>query len=169
MDQKCRHGDLVYIANLPESTRHFQSNVRAIVIYSYADTYGGTDRTSYAVYIEGSGESAWYDEDHMVLLERGRSDLLDEWRSSAMATSAMKGDIDWIFAHGQEVIASPHRASIQALARCLGCYDLWGPLGEGVTYYRNAIVCLAAARPYLISGDKDGWLKLCADIVERNK
>ncbi|MDE2101666.1 MAG: hypothetical protein KGL39_30750, partial [Patescibacteria group bacterium] len=87
-------------------------------------------------------------------------DLLNEWEAAQEAEIRQKSDLDWIFANGSNVIAHPHGASVQALANCFGLTNLWGSNGEGMTYYSNMIGTLQAASPFLIAGDKNGWIEL---------
>lgn len=157
-----KNGDHVRIGEMPSFMSHFQGNCEAIILGSYADLYGGTDKAvvSYSVYIKGRGNCAWYYHDQLTLIEIGRTDLLEEWIREIETDDALKSDLDWIFSHGNEVIANPKQASLQALATSISCNNLWGENGEGITYAINAQAVLMIAYPFLIKGDKQGWLKL---------
>jgi hypothetical protein len=159
---KFTKGDHVRIGELPPHKSHFQGNCEAIVLGSYADNYGGNDKydIQYSVYIKGRGCCAWYNHSELTLIEAGKTDLLNEWILEIDTENEIKSDLDWIFSHGNEVLANPVHASLQALATCIGCTNLWGISGEGITYAMNAQAVLVMAYPYLTKGDKQGWLKL---------
>lgn len=161
MKQKYHHGDLVKI---PEHRPDYGDCV-AIVIGSYRDQYGGDDgdTPTYTLYVHEHGEVSWFDEATLVLIERGRSDLLAEWRAAAEALAKQRGDLDWIFSRGPEIVERGYGSSIAALAKCFGLNDLW-PSGEGWEWYENARLTMDLAKPFLRSGDKAGWLDFCAKL-----
>jgi hypothetical protein len=164
--QKFHNGDWVRVAkDLGPEMSHFPSDCEAIVVGSYADQYGGSNGTSYTLRLKDGGETSWYYESQLTLIEAGRIDKLKQWKDEAEAERKQKSDLDWIFANGPEVLKRPHGASIQALADCFGLTNLWGSRGEGFIYYENAMMTMAVARPYLESGDKDGWLAQCAGVM----
>ena len=157
--QKFNKGDHVRVAkNLGSSMSHFQNDCEAIVIGSYNDQYGGGNVKSYTIHIKDSGQVSWYEEHQLTLIEANRADLLDEWESKQEAERKEKSDLDWIFSHGKEVMERPHGASVQSLANCFGLDNLWGRNGEGITYYENTMGTLALAKPFLLAGDKNGWI-----------
>jgi hypothetical protein len=159
MGKLFRNGDFVHVAkDLGPSMSHFEADCDAIVIGSYADQYGGKDRDSYTIHIKGLGEVSWYYGHQLTLIKRGCLDKLREWEEEEEAEIKEKGDLDWIFANGKEVLADPHGASLDKLAECLGL-DLWGASGEGMDYYCNAMAVLQVAKKHLLKGDKEGWLK----------
>ena len=166
--QTFQRGDLVRIAkDLGPFMRHFEADVEAIVLGSYAEQYGGADRDSYTVHIRGRGAVSWYMANQLALVKRGRLDLLEAWEAERQAEIALKCDLDWIFAHGTDVLAKPHGASIAALARCFGLTDMWGPRGEGIDLHQNQHATLALAESFLLSGDKSGWLAHAGAIEPR--
>lgn len=78
--QKYAKGDHVQVAkDLGEHMSHFESNCEAIVMYTYYERYGGDDIDSYCLHIKNKGESSWYEEHQLTLIEKDRLDLLDEW------------------------------------------------------------------------------------------
>ena len=97
------------------------------------------------------------------MIEANRSELLEQGESDAKAEADMKSDLDWIFSHGKEVLEAPHGSTIAALAECFGLTNLWGSRGEGITYYTNAMKTMAAAEPFLKTGDKEGWLNAATE------
>lgn len=164
--QKYKKGDHVQIAkDLGQSMSHFKNDCEAIVIGSYDDQYGGGNTDSYTIHIKGAGETSWYYESQLELIEANRLDLLTQWEDEAKAEADMKSDLDWIFSHGKEVLKGAHGSTVAALAKCFGLTDLWGSRGEGITYYSNAIATIAMAEPFLIEGDKKGWLSHCETIT----
>lgn len=162
--QQFHKGDWVWVAkDLGASMSHFTADCEAIVIGSYADQYGGDDHEEYTLHIKGEGQCSWYYDGQLTLIEKGRLDKLKEWKALAETEHQEKGDLDWIFAHGEDVLKAPHAASIQALANCFGLTNLWGSRGEGITYYGNARRTLKLATPYLEAGNKAGWLAQCGE------
>ena len=163
MKQKFKKNDHVMIdKDLGPSMSHFTSGCEAIVLYSYHDEYGGGGRhkQDYGLYIRGQGSSAWYHEDQLTLIAHKAKSLKKKWKAEAKAEDKEKSDLDWIFAHGQEVIDNGYGGSIAALAATLGVDDLWGPSGEGFVYYQNAQTILLISSPFLKDGDKEGFLAL---------
>ena len=165
MEQKFKKGDHIQVADdLGSCMSHFRSGCEAIIIGSYADQYGGSNTDSYTIHIKGSGQTSWYEESQLTLIESNRIDLLEQWESEAKTESDQKGDIDWIFKNGSDVLKSTHGASAKTLAGCLGISNLWGANGEGFTYYSNLISVMNIAAPFLIESDKEGFLKVCDTI-----
>ena len=163
--QKFQKGDWVQVAkDLGPSMSHFTADCEAIVIGSYADQYGGSNRNSFTLHLKGRGQSSWYYGNQLTLIESGRKDKLRQWKATAKAEVKQKSDLDWIFANGPAVAEKPHGASIAALAKCFGLTNLWGRNGEGITYYSNAMGTLELAMPYLKAGDKAGWLAHCESL-----
>jgi hypothetical protein len=155
MGPKFNYGDLVWIRKY-EGEFIFPSDCEAIVIEA-----SGYNRVSYMLHVKGKGQSAWHNEEDLTLISRDQKKLLNQWISEEDEEERQKGDVDWIFAHGREVLVNPHGASIAALARCFGLTDLWGSRGEGIIYYENAHFTIQVARSFLEVGDKEGWLAQC--------
>jgi len=123
----------------------------------------------YALFIKGHGHCAWYHAHQLTLIESGRADILQAWESEILAETELKGNLDWIFANGPDVLKSAHGASVQALANSLYFQDLWGSHGEGFTYYSNALTILSLASPFLLAKDLEGWLKFCSRVHEARR
>ena len=99
--QKFHKGDWVQVAkNLGSHMSHFTADCEAIVIGSYADQYGGENSKSYTLHLKGCGETSWYKEQQLTLMEGGRLDKLKHWEDEKEAECKQKGDLDWIFANG---------------------------------------------------------------------
>ena len=163
--QKFQKGDLVQIAkDLGQNMSHFTSDCRAIVGYSYADKFGGDNTDSYNLNFEGGGSSSWYYESQLTLIKKDQLSLLSQWEKRKEEEAAQKSDLDWIFNNGKKVLEKAHGSSIKALAECFGLIDLWGPHGEGITYYENASITLNLAKPFLVKNDKEGWIKFCSKL-----
>ena len=163
--QKFNKGDHVMVAkDLGKSMSHFDNDCEAIVMYTYAEKYWGYGHKSYCLHIKGRGQSSWYYEQQLELIEANRLDLLEKWEREAKEEADMKSDLDWIFAHGKEVLEGAHGDTVSALAKCFGLTDLWGSRGEGITYYSNAMTTLAMAKPFLEAGDKEDWINHCKTI-----
>lgn len=157
--QKFNKGDKVKIADdLGSSMSHFQSGMEAIVIGSYKDQFGGSNTDSYTIHIQGQGETSWYHEHQMELIEKSCYEELNEWEDYLKNKGDIESNIDWIFKNGSDVSTNPSGYSLQALFNCLCKGSLWGSRGEGVDYYANARAVLYLAKPFLETCDKQGWL-----------
>jgi len=166
MKQKFHNGDLVRISkDLGATMKHFTNDCEAIVIGSYDEQYGSgnAETHEYSLHLKGRGHCSWYHEDQLTLIETGRRDLMDEWKAAEEREATEKGDLDWIFSHGDEVLKSAHGATLATLGACLGCDNLWGSRGEGITYYSNAMRILEIAGPFLRIGDRALWDEYCRD------
>ena len=140
--QKFRLGDLVRVAkDLGSSRSHFTSDCDAIVVGSYADQFGGSDVESYTLMLlpEG-GRCSWYYEEELTLIEKGFAHtILDVAEKKLREESSLV----WIKNNWTEFKKEPNSIGLQKLASFLGCYGLWGPQGEGITYYANACAIIS--------------------------
>jgi len=160
--QKFQRHDLVHIdKEMPSWMSHFTSDKDAIVLYSNRERGGGSSENDpeYALYIEGKGFSAWYNECQLTLIVTQQKKLKKKWKAKAEKEQQEKSDLDWIFANGDAVLKKGFSASVSSLAKCFGLSSLWGASGEGLTHYLNTLQTLALAEPYLVAKDKEGWLK----------
>lgn len=163
--QKFPKGALVRIAkDLGSSMSHFTADADAIVLGSYAEQYGGSDTKSYTLHLKGRGSSSWYYEHQLTLISLDQEALLEQWKSEEELRAKQQSDLDWIFRHATEVLNSASGATVGSLAQCMGITNLWGSRGEGITYYHNALAVLSYAKPFLLAGDKAGWLSFCEEI-----
>ncbi len=145
--------DLVHIKkDLPSYMDHFEKDTDAIVTYCDADNY--------TLYIKGRGETSWYNSDNVIFIKHDAKDVLEAWKKEIEIEQIQKSDLDWIFSHGEEVIKNPSGYSLQALATSIGLGSLWGNNGEGITYYTRSMQIYQLAKPFLIAGNKEGWLSL---------
>ena len=154
-------GDLVHInKEMPSCMSHFTCDEDAIVIkYYHNECQKGNDwEHSYSLFIKGHGETSWYHDSNLKLIKHNQMPLLAKWKAKKKAEEKQKSNLDWIFKNGKDVLKSVHGATVSALAKCLGCSNLWGLHGEGFVYYQNAIDVLAMAAPFLIKSDKLGWI-----------
>lgn len=80
MTQKFFKGDLVQIGEMPKYMSHFTGNCKAIVIATYAEQFSSSsarDHKQYTLHVlPKEGESSWYEEDQLTLIEPNRFDLL---------------------------------------------------------------------------------------------
>ena len=166
--QKYHKGDLVRVAkDLGALMAHFPSDRDAIVEHSYNDEYGGGEEQShdYCVYFKGEGGVSWYKEHQLELLEPNRLDLLKTWEDEVNAENTQKSDLDWIFENGKDIVSAfpgYHGSTTSALGKCIGIDNMWGSHGEGFVFHENSIRVLRLVEPFLITGDKQGWLDFCA-------
>jgi len=162
MMQKFHRYDHVQLAkDLGESMSHFKKDTDAIVLGSYRDHYGHGATDNYVLYVNGCGESSWYKECQLTLIDKNGKELLQKWEDAAEKKCKIESDLDWIFENGPAVLSKTSGNTIEALASCLGITELWGSRGEGITYYCNAMDILKLAKPYLEKHDKEGWLSFC--------
>lgn len=146
--------------DLGPSMPHFPRDKRAIVMGSYYEQYGGGSqgKKDYTLYVEGEGRSSWYHEHQLTLLQEDGKTLLKQWEQEAREEKHLHSDLDWIFSHGEAVLESASGYTVEALASKLGKKNLWGNNGEGITYYCNANVVMEVCKPFLLKGDKEGFL-----------
>jgi hypothetical protein len=164
--QKFQYGDLVRIAkDLGPYMRHFTSDVEAIVIYSYADKFGGDDHQNYCVNIKDKGEVSWYEEHQLELIKSNQIDLLEKWQCEHEQSISKYSDIDWIFQNGKKVIEKYHGATAKALGRILGIQNMYGPSGEGFVFMQNAQMIMSVSRPYLEKNDKAGFIDMAKNCT----
>lgn len=157
--QKFHKWDLVQVANdLGPMMSHFTGDCRAIVIEVSDGDYG--------LFLEGEGECWWYEEDQLILIKKKQEALLEKWKKAEEDEAELQGNLDWIFEHGEDVIANGYPYSVEALAVTLGCDNLWGDKGEGFTYYQNARGVLDLALPFLETGDQGSWLSFASAYVQ---
>ena len=92
MKQQFFLGDLVHITkDLPKSMSHFECDQPAIVLYSYAEKFGGDDVENFSVFlIESQNEVCWYHPENLTLIESDRADLLPDNHASKRAWKAKK-------------------------------------------------------------------------------
>lgn len=158
MKQKFVKGDMVRVASdLGPMRSHFQGDCDAIVIGSYADQYGGSNRDSYTLHIKGGGRTSWYYEKDLTLIAHNRLALLDQWQREADEIRRLHSDLYWIFDNPDALTSS----SVVALAECFGLNDLWGPQGEGFVWVSNANYTMSVAKPFLDRRDLEGWVAFC--------
>lgn len=157
--QKFKKGDLVQVADdLGPMMSHFTSGCRAIVIERSGGDYG--------LFLEGHGECWWYHTEQLTLIKKNSMALLKKWEKAEQDEDELKGSLDWIFEHGKQVIEYTHGASVATLAKNLGCHNLWGNNGEGMTYYANSMAVMQMAKPFLETGDKDSWLSFAKEFIK---
>ena len=67
--QQFPNGSRVYIIkDLGISMSHFESDVGATVVHTYAHAFGGDDVTSYCLDVDGYGEISWYKECQLIAI-----------------------------------------------------------------------------------------------------
>ena len=167
-EQKFQRGDRVRVVkDLGPPTTHSNGDCEAIIIGSYADQFGrGSTISRYSIFIKGEGEHAWYEDWQLELLEERRFDLLDEWEKRLGDERRRVSNLDWIFKNGREVLSKGYGASIQGLANCISPdFNLWGSRGEGFVYFHNCQAIIEYARPFLLDGDKQGWIELAPTLL----
>jgi len=171
---KFRIGDLVHINKvMPSTMSHFTCDKDAIVVeYSHNECQKGSDwEHSYSLFIKGGGSHSWYHDSNLKLIKHDQSALLEKWKNEIEKEKKQKSNLNWIFKNGSSVLKRAHGATISALAKCLGCFNLWGSHGEGFVYHQNAMSVLLIAKPFLEKADKAGWLAFAEEYktARRNK
>lgn len=170
MKQKYKEYSLVKVADdLGPHMSHFKSGVEAVVLYTYASRYGGSNNESYGLYLKGSGETAWYYENQLTLIDEDGKKYLALWREEENTRKERESNLDWIFENGPEILDKLSGYSAQALADSMNLGSLWGFRGEGIDYYYNYQIIMAVAKPYLEKQDIEGWLSLAEEVKNRAK
>jgi len=97
-EQKFKRGNLVHIAkDLGSMMSHFESDKDAIIVGSYADQYGGSKTDSYTVmFPDTGGESSWYMEPQLTLIDEGGEHLFEEAKKNRERISKQNTDINYI-------------------------------------------------------------------------
>ena len=115
----------------------------------------------YGLFVRGNGECAWFEENDLELVGRNARKLLARWERELDERIGRESDLDWIFQQAKEHGPSWEipNASIVALHNCLSSGDMCGRCGEGLVWLLNAVATLNLAKPFLVSGDKVGWLE----------
>lgn len=148
--------------------------IEGIVVGSYADQFGGDSehsRSTYTLDLAQSGEVSWFDQEQLTLIESGRLDLMGQWKATRDHLAAERGNLDWIFTHGEDVLNHKYSASIHTLAACLEITVdmLWGRNGEGIVYYERSMTVLHMAAKFLQHGDRAGWIAHCDSRIKEAK
>jgi hypothetical protein len=162
--------DHVRIKNLSGGCMsHFPHSTDAIVMYTYADRYGGNDRDNMCLFVNGHGETSWYKPCNIELIDNDRKDLLDKWKKDEEETVKRESDLDWIFKHGKEIAkGNGYTGTVaETLYRCITSISIWGPSGEGYVFYMNALRVHEVAKPFLEKGDKAGWLRFIEEMKQK--
>lgn len=145
----------------PMYSHHSGAGQLALIKGSYKDIFGYGDTNVYSIFLEKIGETSWYSESDMKLIESNREDLYLKWNQVLEDKYKEQSDLDWIFANPETVIKNRPFASIQSLSDCFDGGNIWGPKGEGVSLFYNIQKVLIHAGPFLLTGNKQGWLDLC--------
>jgi len=98
MMQKFHRYDHVQIAkDLGESMSHFKKDTDAIVLGSYRDHYGHGATDNYVLYVNGCGESSWYKECQLTLIDKNGKELLQKWEDAAEKGGLVTPDLKKVF------------------------------------------------------------------------
>lgn len=165
-EQKFAINDLVRIAkDSGDFTNHnVPSDCEAVIARLFKELYKGEATSSLYMCITKEGETAWYEEKHLTLISHDRQDIRTQWEDNLKEHRKHMSDLDWIFSHGKEVInrSTYDVVSVLALAKCLNINekDLLGG-GEAFAFLGNVTNIMITAVPYLLKGDKEGWLEFC--------
>lgn len=132
----------------------------ADAIVEEADESKNGRPNTYALFVKDHGSCAWFDEDDLELVDEHRPDLKEQWEEELRKRDEQQSDLDWIFAQGKEHGEDWEipGASLEALFHCVSDRSMWGSHGEGYCWFMNAMAIHDAVKPFLIAGDKKGWL-----------
>lgn len=127
-EQKFKRGNLVHIAkDLGSMMSHFDNDKDAIIVGSYADQFGGSNTKSYTVmFTDTGGESSWYEEHQLTLIDEGGEHLFKEAKKNRERISKQNTDINYIVSKLDE--GSLSSESILLL------FDM---LGHNTSFHRN--------------------------------
>lgn len=134
--QKFKRGDLVHIvADLGASMAHFESDLDAVVMGSYADQFGGSDTSNYTVmFVTNGAEVSWYPEQSLIFKQHLSQHDIDQIISAKETRQARDSRLEWI---AENWNGEPSGATCEALMRAIGIENPWGRNGEGYTWYVN--------------------------------
>ncbi len=157
--QQFHRGDVVHIAaDLGPTMSHFTSDVDAIVMYSYAERYGGSDVGSYSVmFCDDGSECAWYHPHQFTLLRHGGQEEIDRVLAAKEVRVKQECELGWIVANWPtfKERGSYPGASMMYLMRRVGIAEPWGNHGEGYVYHANAMGTVEFLDPIMSTGDLD--------------
>lgn len=150
-EQRFHRGDRVYVAaDLGETMRHFEAGAEAIVIGSYADQYGGSDRHMYTLmFVEHGGTASWYYDQQLTLVRHGTEDDIRAVIAEREARQVHERDVAWIAQNWATIREKTPGATADELMRRVGISNPWGSQGEGMAYYANWQQTFAALDPIL--------------------
>lgn len=159
--KELQYGDHVKIPDNYSTGTIYMDGVSKPMISDYAGKEGIVieGNRSCGIFIKNHGRVWWFDADRLELISHNKEDLLKEWQEYLDNKAKIESDIDWIFENGKQVLKSCSGATLSTLGKCFGVTNLWGANGEGFVYYGYARHILLIAKPYLLTGDKDGFLK----------
>jgi len=127
-EQKFKRGNLVHIAkDLGSMMSHFENDKDVIIVGSYADQYGGSDTKSYTVmFPDTGGESSWYEEHQLTLVDEGGEHLFEEAKKNMERISKQNTDINYI-------VSKLDAGSLSSESILL----LFDMLGHNTSFHRN--------------------------------
>jgi hypothetical protein len=140
--QKFVRGDVVQIADdLGPTMSHFRGDTQAVVMGSYKDQYGGDNVDSYSVMFLDNGQTcSWYHTHQMTLLRHIGERGIKEIEVQRDKCREQESNLAWIVENWNSFRDEGVPGySMQALMEMIGIDDPWGPHGEGMTYYMNAM------------------------------
>lgn len=137
--QKFKKGTVVRIAkDLGKSMSHFTNDCLAIVEYTYAEKYWGTDTKSYSLYIEGKGSCAWYSEHQLTYISDDGADLLQQWKN--VADNKRKVESEWERIYGESPKDLPQNTITYLWENVMKYGSIWGKCGEGFVAHQNSML-----------------------------
>jgi len=123
----------------------------------------------YSLYFKDIGKISYFPASALTLIIHNQVKLLNKWQKEAEEEKKITSDLDWIFKNGKSVIKGCNGFTILALWNCLESSNIWGSRGEGYVYYSNASAIMNLVKPFLKKKNKDGWIKYCEQLKNRNK
>jgi hypothetical protein len=151
VDQKFRRGDVVHIAkDLGSYMSHFDNDQDAVVMYSYAEKYGGSDVDSWCLlFCETGGEVSWYHTHQLTFLRHGGQEEIDRIKNAKDVREAKETDLAWIVSNWKTIRNKVPGPTMGELMRRVGITNPWGSRGEGITWYCNAMATMELLDPIL--------------------
>ena len=172
MVQKFKRGDVVHIASdLGESMFHFPKDKDVVIMYSYAERYGGSNIKDYSVLDFDGSTTAWYYESQLTFLRYGGLELISKIIKESEEKQKVESDLNWIVANwGKKIkIDNVPAASINKLMLLIGITKSWGRHGEGVDYYRHIKYTIECLGDVLLTGDIEKVKKFITEFPKINE
>lgn len=160
--EKFGRGDVVVLS----------SGDKVVLLASYADQFGGDNNASFTVADCLTGcEWSWADTCKMRFVRSGGQAEIERVRGIRDARVSQQSNIDWIVAQWPQIRSSPPGATIVALAALIGISEreLWGPNGEGISFFENGWRVASLFDEVLMGADAQAVREFAADYRSKRK
>lgn len=157
-------GDLVEVVQGFHHNNDERIGKMAVIAYTYASEYGGSNHSSIGLCFEDGRTSSWWGASKLKFIDRDKLNLAEQWKSAAKFRDERVSDLDFIFKNLNEVIEKKYTASLQSVFTLLGGGGLWGINGEGFIFYENCYKTFLLLNEFNNSSElknKESFLEFC--------